>query len=143
MNSDKGDNIKDSKGTVFYDDRCYLCSYEIKMLKKCKKSGEIDWVDISEADFEGRKEDYAGRAKETPMPFEKIDFKAEMVGIFDGKVTIGVATFAEMYSQLFPTFGPLFKLASVLPVLRQCLQLGYYIFAYWIRPNLPQKAKKE
>ena len=109
------------KDKVYYDDKCYVCSFEINAVRKRGEACGIEFVDISDEDF-----DLEG------------DFDTEMVGEFDGKETRGPETFRKMYE----TLG--FKKAvaiSRLPVVKPILDFGYYVFAYAIRPNLPKRNK--
>ena len=111
------------KSKVYYDESCYVCSLEINTVRKKGEACGIEFIDISSCDF-----DSDGR-----------DFESEMIGEFDGKTTIGAETFRKMYESMG------FKKSvyiSRLPIIRAILNAGYYVFAYWIRPNLPKKSKK-
>ena len=104
---------------VYYDESCYVCSLEINTIRKRGEACGIEFVDISSIDF-----DNAG------------DYETEMIGEFDGDKTVGVETFRKMYEKMG------FKktvAASRLPGLKQILNFGYYVFAYWVRPYLPKK----
>ena len=107
---------------VYYDENCYVCSFEINAIKKRGESCGIEFVDISRSDFES-----SGR-----------DYDSEMVGEFDGKETVGAETFRKMYESMG------FKktvFLSRLPVVKQIFDFAYYVFAYWIRPYLPKKSQ--
>tara|TARA_A200000159_G_scaffold164552_2_gene194689 strand:- start:685 stop:1020 length:336 start_codon:yes stop_codon:yes gene_type:complete len=109
-----------SKDKVYYDESCYVCSLEINALRKRGESCGIEFVDISSPDFASGDR----------------DFESEMRGEFGGKETVGVETFRLMYEKM--GFKKL-VLFSRLPGIKQMTNLGYYIFAYWIRPHLPKK----
>ena len=107
------------KDKVYYDDKCYVCSFEINAVRKRGEACGIEFVDISEEGF-----DLEG------------DFNTEMVGEFEGKQTIGAETFRQMYHKLGFKRCVAF---SRLPIIRQLFNGGYWIFAHLIRPNLPKK----
>ena len=105
---------------VYYDESCYVCSFEINLLRKKGEACGIEFIDISSRNFEHSDRDY----------------DAEMVGEFDGKETIGMNTFRALYDSLgyrrFVAF-------TMLPVIKQLFDLGYYVFAHYVRPILPRK----
>ena len=108
------------KDKVYYDESCYVCSLEINTIRKRGEACGIEFVDISNPDFQT-----SGK-----------DFETEMIGEFDGSETVGAETFRKMYEKLG------FKKAarfSRLPVVRNFFDAGYYIFASWIRPHLPKR----
>lgn len=111
------------KDKVYYDENCYVCSLEINTIRKRGEACGIEFVDISSVDF-----DNAG------------DYETEMIGQFDGQETVGIETFRQMYEQMGFRRSVAF---SRLPIVKQALNAGYYIFAYWIRPRLPKREKKE
>ena len=107
------------KDKVYYDESCYVCSFEINMLRKRGEACGIEFVDISSPDFN-----------------EEDDYESEMIGEFDGKTTVGEETFRAMYEKM----GFIRLVAfSRLPVIRNIVNVGYRIFAYGIRPYLPKK----
>ncbi len=109
------------KDKVYYDGDCYVCSIEINALRKKGERCGIEFVDITDKDFDN------------PDPY-----MIEMIGEFDGKETIGAETFRKMYE----TIG--FKRIvwfTRLPIVKQIVDFGYHIFAYYIRPWLPKKKK--
>ena len=108
---------------VYYDESCYVCSLEINAVRKKGESCGIEFVDISSSDF-----DPAGR-----------DFESEMIGEFDGEQTTGPETFRRMYEEMGFKKSVCF---SRLPVVRSVVNIGYHVFAYYIRPNLPKKGNK-
>ena len=107
---------------VYYDESCYVCSLEIKTIRKRAESCGVEFIDISSRDF-----DAAG-----------CDFETEMVGEFDGETTIGIETFRKMYAKLGFRKA---VMVSRFPVIKQIFDAGYYVFAHWIRPRLPKKNK--
>jgi len=111
------------KDKVYYDESCYICSLEINAVRKKGEACGIEFIDISSSDFspDGR------------------DFETEMIGSFDGSDTIGIETFRKMYEKMGFRKAVMF---SRLPVVKQLFDVGYYIFAHWIRPNLPKKRKE-
>ena len=108
------------KDKVYYDESCYVCSLEIKAIRKKGESCGIEFVDISSPEFEGSSGFYS----------------KEMIGEFDGEATIGIKTFRAMYEKM--GYKRLVALSRV-PVIRQLVDLGYLTFAYGIRPYLPKK----
>ena len=105
---------------VYYDESCYVCSLEINAVRKKGESCGIEFVDISSSDFSSD-----GR-----------DFESEMIGEFDGEQTTGPETFRRMYEEMGFKKSVCF---SRLPVVRTVIDIGYHVFAYYIRPNLPKK----
>lgn len=106
---------------VYYDESCYVCSFEINALRKRGEACGIEFVDISSPDFN-----------------EEEDYESEMIGEFDGKTTVGEETFRAMYEKMGFTRLVSF---SRLPVVRNIVNVGYRIFAYGIRPYLPKKER--
>ena len=109
---------------VYYDDSCYVCSLEINAVRKRGEACGIQFVDISSPDF--------GNPDR--------DFETEMIGEFDGKVTVGVETFRRMYEEMGYNRSVCF---SRLPVVRSFFNLGYHVFAYYIRPHLPKRRRDD
>ena len=105
---------------VYYDESCYVCSLEINAVRKKGESCGIEFVDISSNDFSSD-----GR-----------DFESEMIGEFNGEQTTGPETFRRMYEEMGFKKSVCF---SRLPVVRSIVNIGYHVFAYYIRPNLPKK----
>ena len=111
------------KDKVYYDDKCYVCSFEINAVRKRGESCGIEFVDISADGF-----DLEG------------DFDTEMVGEFEGTQTIGIETFRLMYEKMGFRRAVAF---SRLPIIKQLFDGGYWVFAHWIRPNLPKRGQDE
>lgn len=110
------------KNKVYYDESCYVCSLEINAVRKRGESCGIEFVDISSEDFNSN----------------GCDFESEMIGEFDGERTTGPETFRKMYEKMGFKKSVFF---SRLPVVRTVINIGYHIFAYYIRPNLPKKKR--
>ena len=108
------------KVKVYYVESCYVCSLEINAVRKRGESCGIEFIDISSPDF----------------AFADRDYETEMCGEFNGKETVGIETFRLMYEKMGYKRAVCF---SRLPVLKQLFDAGYYLFAHWIRPNLPKK----
>lgn len=104
---------------VYYDESCYVCSLEINTIRKRGEACGIEFIDISDVNF-----DHAD------------DYETEMIGEFDGNKTVGAETFRRMYEKM--GFGLAVSFTR-LPLIRHLFNLCYYIFAYWIRPHLPKK----
>lgn len=105
------------KNKVFYDDACYVCSFEVNVLRKKNPNCEIEFVRISD------------------LP-EKAPYMKEMIGDFQGLKTTGPETIRSIYAEL--GYHKLVKF-SRLPVVKQAFDLGYRLFAYVIRPLLPKR----
>ena len=108
---------------VYYDESCYVCSLEINAVRKKGEACGIEFIDISSSDFKS-----GGR-----------DYDSEMVGEFDGEETVGAETFRKMYEHMGFKRSVAF---SRLPVIKNLVNASYYVFAYWIRPWLPNKKDK-
>ena len=111
------------KSKIYYDDECNVCSLEINAIRKRGEQCGIEFIDISDPNFEPNGEYY----------------ETEMIGEFGGEKTKGPETFRKMYETL--GFKKMVAL-SRLPVIKSILDVGYYVFAYAIRPNLPKRKKK-
>ena len=109
------------KNKVYYDENCYVCSFEINTIRKRGERCGIEFIDINSPDFR-----LTG------------DFDTEMIGEFNGQKTVGIETFRLMYEKMGFTRAVWF---SRLPVIKQLFNGGYWLFAHWIRPYLPRKGK--
>ena len=107
------------KDKVYYDESCYVCSLEISMIRKRGEACGIEFVDISDHDFGDNSE-----------------YEVEMIGEFDGSRTVGAETFRKMYEKL--GFKKIVAF-SRLPIIKQILNCGYWMFARLIRPYLPKR----
>jgi len=115
------------KDKVYYDESCYVCSLEINTIRKRGEACGIEFVDISSEEFKQSKNKVWN------------DFETEMIGEFDEDITVGAETFRKLYKKMG------FKRAvafSRLPVVRNFVDAGYFIFSRWIRPNLPKRRIK-
>jgi len=111
------------KDKVYYDENCYVCSFEINAIRERGEKCGIEFIDISSPDF----------------GFKDKDYDTEMIGEFGGQETVGAETFRLMYEKMGFTKSVWF---SRLPIIKTIFNGGYWIFAHLIRPNLPQKNKK-
>ena len=114
---------KQGKSKVYYDDECYVCSLEINAIRKRGEQCGIEFIDISDPNFESSGEQY----------------QTEMIGEFEGEKTKGPETFRKLYETI--GFTKAVHLSRA-PVIKQILNAGYYVFAYVIRPNLPKRNKR-
>lgn len=110
----------EKKNRVYWDDACYVCSFEVNLLRKHNPNCDIDFVKISE------------------LP-DQAPYMQEMIGEFKGQRTSGPDTIRFIYDEL--GFHKLVNF-SRLPVIKQLFDLGYRIFAYGIRPILPKRKIK-
>lgn len=111
-----------SSKKVYYDESCYVCSLEINAVRKKGEACGIQFIDISSPDF-----------GDTDR-----DFETEMVGEFDGSPTVGAETFRRMYEEMGYKKSVCF---SRLPVVKSVVNMGYHIFAHYVRPFLPKKKR--
>ena len=109
---------------VYYDESCYVCSLEINTIRKQGEACGIEFVDISSEEFKNSKNKVWN------------DFDTEMIGEFSEDVTVGMETFRRMYEKMGFRRAVRF---SRLPVIREVFNLGYHVFAHWVRPYLPRK----
>ena len=109
---------------VYYDESCYVCSLEINTIRKRGEACGIEFVDISSEEFKNSKNKVWN------------DFDTEMIGEFSEDVTVGIETFRRMYEKMGFRRAVRF---SRLPVIREMFNLGYHVFAHWVRPYLPRK----
>ena len=56
MSDDKQPDV--TKDVVYYDESCYVCSFEISILRKRGEACGIEFINISSADFDNRGRDY-------------------------------------------------------------------------------------
>lgn len=112
------------KDKVYYDESCYVCSLEINTIRKRGEACGIEFVDISSEEFKNSKNKVWN------------DFDTEMVGEFSEDVTVGMETFRRMYEKMGFRRAVSF---SRLPIIKEMFNLGYHVFAHWVRPYLPRK----
>ena len=104
---------------VYYDESCYVCSLEINTIRKRGEACGIEFVDISDVNF-----NHAG------------DYETEMIGEFAGEKTVGAETFRKMYEKMGFRKSVAF---SRLPIVKHVFNAGYWLFAYCVRPYLPKR----
>ena len=112
------------KDKVYYDESCYVCSLEINTIRKRGEACGIEFVDISSEEFKNSKNKVWN------------DFDTEMIGEFREDVTVGMETFRRMYEKMGFRRAVRF---SRLPIIKEMFNLGYHVFAHWVRPYLPRK----
>ncbi len=113
---------------VFYDGDCPLCKREIDMIRRKDRGGQLKLTDIADENFvaEGR------TLKELMREIHGRTAKGDFV--------TGVDVFREIYRCL--GFGFLVNISS-LPVIRQALDLGYRLFAYFRYRHAMHRMKKQ
>jgi len=115
------------KLTLFYDGNCILCFREVKHYLKLDKKGLLRPVDIASDLFDA--EEFGLDVKEININMHAKDES--------GNVFVGVDTFAEIWKRI-----PYYNKASFIlesRKLRPALNIGYKVFAHYIRPNLPKR----
>jgi len=101
---------------MFYDGDCPLCMREKRLLERKDSHSRIKFTNIAAPDFDAQS---FGKSHD--------EFMAEMHGrLPDGTWVTGVEAFRHLYSAV--GLGQVMKLTR-LPVIRQCLGVGYYLFA--------------
>lgn len=113
--------------TIFFDGKCILCFREIKHYKKLDKHHLLRTIDISASDFD---------ASAFGLDTEEVNVNMHSIDE-DGNIYIGVDTFAQIWSRVYPYSHFSFILKS--KTLRPLLKFGYKVFAYKIRPRLPKR----
>lgn len=112
---------------VFYDGKCAVCFAEMKHYRNRDKNNNLKLIDISASNFNAK--DFGLDPKEVVINMHSIDE--------NGKVHIGVDTFAQIWRRITPYNKIEFILNN--KTLRPIFDWGYKIFAYKIRPNLPRR----
>lgn len=101
---------------MFYDGNCPLCVRETRLLQRMDRKNRIQFTNIADAGFDASA---LGRTHR--------EFMAQMHGrLADGTWITGVEVFRRLYAAV--GLGPVVWLTR-LPVIKQCLDLGYRIFA--------------
>ena len=108
---------------IYYDENCYVCSFEIDAIREKADQCGIELIDINSPNF---REDIS-------------EYSVEMIGEFDGEETIGADTFRALYEKL--GYKKLVSLSRK-PVIRDIVDMSYFVFSHYIRPSLPKKNKK-
>jgi predicted DCC family thiol-disulfide oxidoreductase YuxK len=116
---------------VFYDGACVLCYNEINHYKQKDELDLLELIDISAEDFRA---DYYG------LDTEKINLHMHVIDS-DGKIFTGIDSFIEIWKRIPPynRLVPFFKNC----LLRTGLDVGYGVFARYIRPRLPKRDCKK
>ncbi|MDG1895167.1 MAG: DUF393 domain-containing protein [Fuerstiella sp.] len=101
---------------MFYDGECPLCMRETRLLQRMDRDQRLRFTNIAAAKFDPGS---VGKSRHELM--------AEMHGrLPNGSWVTGVEVFRCLYSAV--GFGPIVWLTR-LPIIKQCLDLGYYLFA--------------
>jgi predicted DCC family thiol-disulfide oxidoreductase YuxK len=117
------DNV--NKLQVYYDGLCKVCSFEIEHYKKQKGAENINFVDITLADFNAEKEGL------NPLFVHKyLHAKNE-----EGQIVSGVETFRLIWQKL-PKYNWAFQFSKN-KLVSSSLNLGYQFFVQ-VRPYLPR-----
>jgi predicted DCC family thiol-disulfide oxidoreductase YuxK len=114
-----------NKLQVYYDGLCKVCSFEIEHYKKQKGAENINFVDITLADFNAEKEGL------NPLLVHKyLHAKNE-----EGQIVSGVETFRLIWQNL-PKYNWAFQFSKN-KLVSSSLNLGYQFFVQ-VRPYLPR-----
>lgn len=120
--------ISEAPLVIFFDGLCPLCSREIEHYRHQAGSEMLKFVDITEADFDAKKEGL------DPLQVHKLMH----VRTPEGHLKTGVDSFIAIWQRL-PKYNWLADFAKKTWV-RPFLDLGYHSFAA-IRPYLPRKTR--
>jgi predicted DCC family thiol-disulfide oxidoreductase YuxK len=112
---------------IFFDGKCVVCDAEINHYLKLDSDKNLKAIDITSPSFSAN--DYGLDDKEIHIHMHAIDDK--------GNIYTGVDSFREIWRRL-PYYNKLVPLSEV-DILKPAYNLGYSIFAKYIRPNLPKK----
>ena len=112
---------------VFYDGACIVCYREMKHYMKKDKNNLLEFIDISSQDFD---------ANEYGLDEKEINTHMHTMNE-EGEIFVGVDSFIEVWKRI-PFHGPLASLVGHDKV-RPIADMGYNIFANYIRPNLPKR----
>lgn len=115
------------KSKIFYDGLCRVCSAEINTYRKMEGASDIEFVDITSAEFDSKKENL-----DPHLVHQELHMKDE-----NGQVHIGVEAFIVIWSKL-PKLHWLSRLAQK-KWMHSFLKLNYSAFVK-IRPYLPRKS---
>ena len=112
---------------IFYDGNCVVCNTEINFYKKKKNCNLIDWIDISDSNFDA-----------SIYGLENFEFRKKLYAKKNDTFLEGVDTFILIWETLeifsFLTY------VSKIKIFRKLMDLGYIFFTI-IRPYLPKKNK--
>jgi predicted DCC family thiol-disulfide oxidoreductase YuxK len=112
---------------IFYDGNCVVCNSEINFYKKKKNSNLIDWIDISDFNFDA-----------SIYGLESFQFRKKLYAKKNDIFLEGVDTFVLIWETL-DIFSFLTCLSKI-KIFRKLMDLGYNFFTI-IRPYLPKKNK--
>ena len=112
----------------FHDGECPICNVEINSMKKLDKTGQIEWVDISN--------------NQAALDAAGITYKQAMDRIHvidsDQSMQSGVRGFLIVWKRL-PYYRRLAVVVEKVPFLMTIMEYGYRLFAYY---RLPLTGKK-
>jgi predicted DCC family thiol-disulfide oxidoreductase YuxK len=116
-----------NKVYIFYDGNCIVCNAEINFYKKKNNSNLINWIDISDFNFDA-----------SIHGLENFQFTKKLYAKKNDIFLEGVDTFILIWETLeifsFLTY------VSKIKLFRKLMDLGYNFFII-IRPYLPKKNK--
>ena len=112
---------------VFYDANCIICETEINYYRKKKLSNKINWINISDYNFDPSKHQ-----------LENLPFKKRLYAKKDNQLYDGIDTFLLIWETL-EIWHFMVKISKIKPI-RKIMDIGYYFFTI-IRPYLPKKHK--
>lgn len=112
---------------IFYDADCIVCNTEINYYRKQKNSDLINWINISDHNFNPSK-----------YEIENLPFKKRLYAKKDNKIYDGIDTFLLIWETL-QIWSFMIKISRI-KLIRKIMDVGYYFFTI-IRPYLPKKQK--
>jgi predicted DCC family thiol-disulfide oxidoreductase YuxK len=115
---------------VYYDGLCPLCSREIEYYRKKDREAVIDWIDITQDNF-----DASAEGLDPDRVHQFFHVKDE-----HGEVVVGVDAFIEIWARI-PSLRK-WRVLSMVPGVRPVMKLGYAVFAQ-VRPFLPRKSRDD
>lgn len=114
---------------VFYDANCIVCDTEISYYRKQKNSDLINWVNISDHNFDP-----------SVYEIENLPFKKKLYAKKNNQLYDGIDTFLLIWETL-QIWHIMIKISKIKPI-RKIMDIGYYFFTV-IRPYLPKRNKCE
>ena len=112
---------------VFYDANCIVCDTEINYYRKQKNNDLINWVNISDHNF-----------NPSQYQIEDLPFKQKLYAKKDNDLYDGIDTFLLIWETL-QIWHFMVKISKIKPI-RKIMDIGYYLFTM-IRPYLPKRHK--
>jgi len=113
--------------TVFYDGACVLCHNEIHEYKSRDSKNLLNIIDISDINF---------NAENFSLDNDEINLHMHCIDI-DGTIYTGVDAFIEIWKRV-PPYNLIVPILKKKPV-RFSVDIGYFIFANFIRKRLPKR----